>query len=124
MVLVESKQFPRTAWPIAEVTRILPGRDRRIRAVEVLINGLRTRRAVNNLIPLEVSKIDDNLQGGVCEGPLTVIGDDADEEEAAPSICDSEATEPAIDSFSCPQVVEEDAPSRPQRSQRRPVRFR
>ena len=35
MVLLHGKRIPRGSWPIAVVTKVFPGRDNRIRTVEI-----------------------------------------------------------------------------------------
>ena len=53
MIIFEEKQ-PRHLWKVGRVTRVIPGRDGRIRGAEVKVgkNKVFIKRPVNRLYPL------------------------------------------------------------------------
>ena len=54
VVIMKEEIKPRTQWPIARVTRLFPGRDKKIRSVEIQkTNRQLVRRPPLLLIPLE-----------------------------------------------------------------------
>ena len=56
LVLVVSKGIPRGRWPLARVTEVFPGRDGRIRTVEVKTKDSKLVRPITTLCLLEESK--------------------------------------------------------------------
>ncbi|XP_065195851.1 uncharacterized protein LOC135827251 [Sycon ciliatum] len=55
VLLVVKKDTPRGKWPLGRVSEVFPGPDGVVRVVDVVIQGKTYRRAVHNLIPLEVT---------------------------------------------------------------------
>ena len=54
LVIMKEDIKPRTQWPLARITNVFPGRDNKIRSVEVKkSNGYLARRPPQLLIPLE-----------------------------------------------------------------------
>lgn len=55
VVLLHDQNASRLLWKLAKIVQLFPGRDGKIRACEIqLANGLRTRRPIQLLYPLEV----------------------------------------------------------------------
>ncbi|GBN41373.1 hypothetical protein AVEN_182071-1 [Araneus ventricosus] len=58
IVLIGDTNSKRIYWPLAKVMKLIPGRDGRVRVVEVLTEGGSFLRPVQRLYPLEVSGPD------------------------------------------------------------------
>jgi len=65
VLLVLDDASARANWPLGRVVRIYPGKDGRVRVVDVLVKGKVYKRNVHRLVPLDV----DPGQGGVCQPP-------------------------------------------------------
>ena len=57
-VVLVSGEGPRGRWPLALVTELIAGRDRKARASFIKMNGKRTRRPLNKLHHLEATGAD------------------------------------------------------------------
>uniref|UniRef100_A0A8R1E2H8 Integrase catalytic domain-containing protein n=1 Tax=Caenorhabditis japonica TaxID=281687 RepID=A0A8R1E2H8_CAEJA len=55
IVLVETPKVPRYKWPLGRIMQLLPSKDGKIRSVIVRCNNTLIERAVNQLIPLELT---------------------------------------------------------------------
>ena len=77
-MIVKSTGVPRSSWPLGIVRKLLMGGDGICRAAVIESKGRRTRRCLDLLIPVEVSKSPEGLRGGVCG----VEDDDLGEVEA------------------------------------------
>lgn len=59
VVLMHSDQLPPTQWPLGRITSIHPGKDNRVRIVDVLSNGSTYTRPINKIcvLPTEDEEI-------------------------------------------------------------------
>uniref|UniRef100_A0A8R1EG34 Integrase catalytic domain-containing protein n=1 Tax=Caenorhabditis japonica TaxID=281687 RepID=A0A8R1EG34_CAEJA len=55
IVLVETPKTPRYRWPLGQIMELLPSKDGEIRSVKVKCKNTIIDRAINQLIPLEVT---------------------------------------------------------------------
>uniref|UniRef100_A0A1I7TE92 Integrase catalytic domain-containing protein n=1 Tax=Caenorhabditis tropicalis TaxID=1561998 RepID=A0A1I7TE92_9PELO len=55
LVLVETANVPRHNWPLGRITQLIPSKDGKIRSVQIRCKDKTVERAVNQLIPLELS---------------------------------------------------------------------
>ncbi|MEM7375619.1 MAG: hypothetical protein AAF587_43910, partial [Bacteroidota bacterium] len=56
VVIVKDEGVPRGAWKLARILKLIESKDKKIRAAEVqLSNGIHLNRAINFLIPLEIT---------------------------------------------------------------------
>jgi hypothetical protein len=97
IVLLTDTDVPRGKWKLARVIRLIPSRDGHVRSAEVkLWNGVRLRRAINHLIPLE---IEDSLDQTATE---TAVADETTElplsQEPEPSPDDDDVLNWGFDS--------------------------
>ena len=60
VVLVKEKS-PRSSWALARILELIPGHDGKPRAAWILVRGLRTRRALDLLVPLEADSAPSTL---------------------------------------------------------------
>jgi hypothetical protein len=82
VVLVEETSGPRSRWPLGRVSRLLPGPDGVVRAVEIEIRGHVTRRPVQRLIPLEVDHHAETLRDAAGGEPVISAEREPPEESA------------------------------------------
>ncbi|PIC11432.1 hypothetical protein B9Z55_029091 [Caenorhabditis nigoni] len=60
VVLVETPNLPRYRWPLARIIQLLPSKDGKIRSVLLKCKNTTIERAINQLIPLELSASDED----------------------------------------------------------------
>jgi hypothetical protein len=116
VVLVADSNLKRSAWPLARVEKLIPGRDGIARAAYVKINGTLTRRAIPLLVPLEADT-------ATCVTPR-----DSPEVDAHPDPDGDEAGQPAeVEAHPAPEEagpnIEVSGYTRSGRRLVRPMRF-
>ena len=75
VILLREEGIPRGSWKLARVVKLINSADTRVRAAEIqLANGIKLRRTVNFLIPLEIGA-DINTQANTEQAASEVTDD-------------------------------------------------
>ena len=121
-VLVRTDLSPRGSWPLAIIEELIVGGDGIARAAWIRMRGIRTRRAIDRLIPLEADVSPINESPGTCRWGLLGV------EKPRRDCLTSQSSEPAPSKLAVATVSHHDVDPVPRTTRRgrvirRPQRF-